>query len=311
MKRTLLSSLIMGAAFLSACQYQMPADHSTQDKIQDTLRTAAEQNKATANAAQVKKPVDDGNGVNKRERFNVSAHGLPAREFFSSLVAGTSENIVISPDVTGLISMDLKNVTVPEALAAVRDSYGYGIKRTAYGWQIMPQQQQTQIFRVNYLNVKRSGLSDTRVSSGQISSGGNTYNHSSSSETSREGSSGNSGSSSSSSANGESNITTLNSAAIQTETDADFWKDLEKSLHLIVKDGEGKEVVVNAMAGVVVVRGMPEDIRAVREFLDASQIGMQRQVVLEAKILEVELNDGFQAGINWQAVGEPGDGKTI
>lgn len=309
MKRTLLSSLIISSAFLSACQYQMPADHSTHEKIEDTLHKAVEQNKAAAAAQQVVKPAEEMGGSEqiKKDRFNVSAHGLPAREFFSSLVAGTKENIVISPDVAGTISMDLKNVTVPEALSAVRDSYGYGVKRTAYGWQVLPQQQQTQIFRVNYLNVKRNGMSDTRVSSGQISNGSNTGNHNGSSESS----SSNNNSSSNGSGNSQESITNLNSSSIQTETEADFWKDLEKSLHLIVKDGEDKQIVVNSMAGVIVVKGLPEDIRAVREFLDASQIGMQRQVVLEAKILEVELSDGFQAGINWEAVGEPGSGKTI
>lgn len=312
MKRNSVTSLLVSAALISGCQYQMPADHTTQNKIEDTLHSAVEQNKAAMNALQVKKPVDDAGGSEqlKKERFNISAHGLPAREFFSSVVSGTNENIVISPDVTGTISMDLKNVTLPEALSAVRDSYGYGVKRTAYGWQILPQQQQTQIFRVDYLNVKRNGLSDTRVSSGQISSGGNTANRNSSSDSSSSNSA--SSNSSSSSSGGQSGTyTALNSASIQTETEADFWKDLEKSLHLIVKDGDGKQVVVNAIAGVVVVKGMPEDIRAVREFLDASQLGMHRQVVLEAKILEVELSDGFQAGINWQAVGEPGQGKTI
>jgi len=309
MKRTLSTSLIISAMLLPGCQYQMPADRSTHDKIDETLRSAVEHNQAALKAQQTKKTIVEGTDSAKRERFNVSAQGLPAREFFSSLVAGTSENIVISPDVMGTISMDLKNVTVPEALAAVRDSYGYGIKRTAYGWQILPQQQQTQIFRVNYLNVKRNGLSDTRVSSGQISMGGNTNSHSRSSESNSNGNS--SDQSANSSSSSESKLTTLNSAAIQTESEADFWKDLEITLKLILKEGDGKQVVVNPMAGVVVVKGMPEDIRAVREFLDATQIGMQRQVVLEAKILEVELSDGFQAGINWQAVGEPSSGKSI
>ena len=61
----------------------------------------------------------------------------------------------------------------------------------------------------------------------------------------------------------------------------------------------GRAVVVSPQSGVVVVRGMPEDLRNVDAYLRASQLSVNRQVILEAKILEVELNDSYQMGINW------------
>ena len=61
----------------------------------------------------------------------------------------------------------------------------------------------------------------------------------------------------------------------------------------------------------VVVRGMPTALRDVASFLKTAQSAVERQVILEAKIVEVELNDGFRSGINWAALGEPGRGKTI
>ena len=57
--------------------------------------------------------------------------------------------------------------------------------------------------------------------------------------------------------------------------------------------------MVNAQAGVIVVRGYPADMRNVESFLKAMALVVERQVMLEAKIIEVSLNDGFQAGINW------------
>ncbi len=60
-----------------------------------------------------------------------------------------------------------------------------------------------------------------------------------------------------------------------------------------------QSVVVTPQAGVITLRAFPDEIREVREFLGVSQERMQRQVILEAKILEVTLSDGYQQGINW------------
>jgi MSHA biogenesis protein MshL len=53
---------------------------------------------------------------------------------------------------------------------------------------------------------------------------------------------------------------------------------------------------------VVLVRAMPAELRDVSTFLNASQLSVERQVILEAKILEVELSDTFQSGVNWAGI---------
>src|SRR5262249_51544060 len=92
---------------------------------------------------------------------------------------------------------------------------------------------------------------------------------------------------------------------------ADFWKELETTLIAIMGDGEGRQVVVNAQSGVVFARGMPEELRAIGEYLERIHSAAKRQVVLEAKIIEVALNDGFQAGVNWAAVQQQADGDVF
>ncbi|HZF16459.1 MAG TPA: pilus (MSHA type) biogenesis protein MshL, partial [Steroidobacteraceae bacterium] len=87
---------------------------------------------------------------------------------------------------------------------------------------------------------------------------------------------------------------------------ADFWADLQA----IVGTDHGHQVVVNAQSGIIAVRATPRELRGVKQFLDQIQSNSTRQVVLEAKIIEVELSDGFQAGINWAAIGHNG-GTTI
>ena len=60
-------------------------------------------------------------------------------------------------------------------------------------------------------------------------------------------------------------------------------------------------MVVSPQSGVVLIRAMPNEIRHVQNYLKATQLSVDRQVMLEAKIIEVQLNSGYQAGINWAA----------
>jgi MSHA biogenesis protein MshL len=83
---------------------------------------------------------------------------------------------------------------------------------------------------------------------------------------------------------------------------ADFWDELSKSLAAIVGNEKGRSVVISPMSGVIVVRAMAEEMKNVSAYLKASQISIERQVILEAKIVEVQLNESFQSGVNWGAI---------
>ncbi len=82
---------------------------------------------------------------------------------------------------------------------------------------------------------------------------------------------------------------------------SDFWDELQRSLAAIVGNDKGRSVVISPMSGVIVVRAMPDELRNVSAYLKASQISVDRQVILEAKIVDVQLNDSFQSGVNWAA----------
>jgi MSHA biogenesis protein MshL len=220
------------------------------------------------------------------QRFNVSVSNAPAKSFLMGLVAGTKYNMVVSPDVSGVISLNLKNVTVPEVLDAVRDMYGYDYRATAYGFEVSPHELQTQVFTVNYLDMQRTGHSQTQVESSEISQVV-----------------GSSSSGSSSTPTTPSNTNSAAAALINTNSKADFWGDLQKTLTGLVGAEKGRSVVVNPQAGIVVVRAYPEELRAVADYLDDAQNNLDRQVVIEAKVLEVRLKKTFQAGINWKVLG--------
>jgi len=220
------------------------------------------------------------------DRFDVKARGLAAGPFFEALVLDSRYNVVVHPDVVAVIDLRLQDVTVPEVMAIAGDLYGLDIQRNGRLFQVRANSVQTQLFPIDYLHFKRSGGSETRVSSGQVSSSRDNSNDAGS----------NSGGSS------ESSTANVVGTRISTETESDFWQGIERSLKMIIGTDNGSQVIVNAGSGLVMVRASGDSLRQVGEYLRRTQLIIQRQVVLEAKILEIGLNEGYQQGINWSDI---------
>jgi MSHA biogenesis protein MshL len=153
---------------------------------------------------------------------------------------------------------------------------------------------QTRIFTIDYLTISREGRSSTRVTSGQV--GGSSDDNQSSS--------GSRGFSGGNSSNGRNRTT---GTRIETSSASDFWADMEATLQAIVGSETDSQVVINPQSGTVAVRAMPETLHQVEDYLGRVQQSVGRQVILEAKILEVELNDSFRSGINWGGLYLDGD----
>ncbi|MFO7530441.1 MAG: pilus (MSHA type) biogenesis protein MshL [Marinobacter sp.] len=227
-------------------------------------------------SAQLLPPLSADNDL--EERFDVNARGVASDSFFQSLVTGTRFNVVVHPEVTTAIDLRLRDVTVPEVMDIVADLYGLDIQRKGRLYQVNADRIQTRIFPIDYLHFKRKGGSETRVSSGQVTS---SRSNASNGDT----------------GNGETR--SLIGTTISTETESDFWQDLRIAVEMIISTREGGQVVVNPGPGLIMVRGGSEQLRLVEDYLRRTELIMQRQVVLEAKILEVALNEGYQQGINW------------
>lgn len=236
------------------------------------------------------------------ERFGVTFNNVPAAQFFMGLVSGTRYSMLVHPDVTGTISVNLKDVTLFEALDAVRELYGYDYTVDGTRIYVKPLSLQTRVFQVNYLTGNRKGTSDIRVTSGSVSDSSYSGNSANNNNNNQPASGSNQG-------NNNNNTQTLNSSKISTTSDTDFWGELKASLSAIVGNKEGRSVVVSPQSGVVVVRAMWDEMRNVTAYLKATQVSVDRQVILDAKIVEVELNDGFQSGINWAALGSRGNSR--
>jgi len=96
-----------------------------------------------------------------------------------------------------------------------------------------------------------------------------------------------------------------------SESETDFWKDLESALRGVVGEGQGRSVVVSRQAGLATVRAYPHEIRAAKDFLASAERSLQRQVILEARIVEVELSERYQQGVDWtRLTSRIGDGVS-
>jgi len=221
------------------------------------------------------------------KRFDLSADQVPAKVFFMSLVQDTPYNITVHPGVDGKISLQMKKVTVREVLNTVRNVYGYDYRQTPQGIEILPASIQTRAFPINYLDLNRKGKSEVSVLSGGESNGGSAGGGATPSTTS-----GGSGS----------GTTAQVSSKITTETNTDFWNELVTSVNAIIGSGAGRSVAASPLSSILVVQAMPNELRRVEEYLRSAEISLNRQVILDAKVLEVTLNEKFQAGINWDLV---------
>ncbi|EIY4752115.1 pilus (MSHA type) biogenesis protein MshL [Vibrio cholerae] len=226
------------------------------------------------------------------QRFRIQAEDVEAKAFFASLVQGTEYSTAIHPAVTGRITLNLTDVTLDEALGVVRDLYGFEVVKEGKVIQVYPAGLRTVTIPVDYLQFKRTGRSLTSITTGTIT---NTDSNNSSSSSSSSSGSSDGNSSSSSSRRSDSRGGT----EIETTNESDFWPLLEKAVAQLLGGSGGQTVIANPQAGVLTLRAYPDEIRQVNEFLGISQQRMHRQVILEAKILEVTLSDGYQQGINW------------
>ncbi|MFM5432060.1 pilus (MSHA type) biogenesis protein MshL [Aeromonas veronii] len=238
------------------------------------------------------------------KRLRIAAHDVEAVEFFGSLFKGSRYSVAVHPGVAGLVSVELKDVTLPEVLVVVGDMYGFDVQRKGNVFHIYPAGLRTETIPVNYLMMSRRGLSRTSVSTGGV-----TANDSNNSSDNSFDSASNNNSGSNSSTSNNSSGDNNNGTRIETDTNSDYWTDLRDSLQTLIGTGDGRAVITSPQAGLVTIRAYPKELKAVREFLTQSESHLKRQVVLEARIIEVALNEGYEQGVDWSGLSASWDGN--
>lgn len=285
------------ALVLSGCASRMENSGATFDQINQEMKAAAAAraksaddlvNQAMLPPVQLELPAS---AQSVEPRFDLAVSNAPASQVFMALVSGTRYSMLVGPEVAGNLTVNLKNVTVREALETIREMYGYEFKYQGTRIHIQTNALQTRIFQINYLAGRRQGQSELRVTSSSITSGSSTGAGTAAMPTPVAGGA--------TGATGGSTGVSVPSSRISTTSDSDFWRELLQALTTIVGSQDGRSVILSPGSGVVLVKAFPAELRAVENYLRATQAIVERQVMLEAKIIEVQLNEEFQSGVNW------------
>jgi len=375
------SSVVLGiAGLLSACSATYPARNlSAQNRIDEALKQASAPPQAAAPLAlppavsqSLLPPLRNTlpRAPATEPRFDLVLIDAPIGQVLHAIVSDTRYSILLSPKVTAamppvgsaqpdaasqaaaasasrrdLVTVHLKNLTVFEALDAVRDTYGYEYSVSGTRILVERPEMQTRFYQVNYTLGQRRGVSDLQVVAGAATGGGGSGGGGGGG-----GSSGSSGSSSSGGGGGGGgSYGSTQASALSTISKSDLWGEIEDSMRTILGcqipklqagasrggqggggsssggassradvsyvgdsqlgerlrgvDGcaDGRAVNVNQMSGTVLVRGMPKELRTIERLLRAMQVNVERQVSIEAKVIDVQLNQDSQQGINWSA----------
>ena len=278
---------------LVGCSYSHPNPKMIKDEINNAIVNNTENSldipEDVINELNSGAPLSSDGTPFTLKRFSIAANEVPAVEFFSQVVEQTGNSIVVHPEVAGLISLTVDNVTLDEVFDSLYSVYGYKIERKGDVFYVYPSGVHTEIIPINYLAIIRSSETTLNITSSTISS--------------EEGEDSDSSSSSSSSDSNSSDSEDEDSGSkVKSTSESDFWKELEGTLSGIVGDKDGRFVRVSPQTSSVSIRAMSDEIKAVKDYLQLAENSLKRQVIIEAKLLEVTLDEGYEQGINWGMV---------
>ena len=237
--------------------------------------------------------VSEIEGKKEPERlYSFSLRDADIREVLMAIAKQTNFNIVVDPDVQGRVTVDLKNVTLAEALDTLTEllDLSYRVRQSLI--RVSKPAVETRIFSLQYVNVRRSSSSSTTAQIGATGSGvGGTGGAATGTVGTTTGTTGTGGTGVSGGA-GQTTVT--------TSTETDLWKDIEAGLTKLLSP-TGK-VVVDKQSGNILVADFPKFLDRIAGFLESIEGSVQRQVLIEAKVIEVTLTAEYRFGLDWSAI---------
>lgn len=212
--------------------------------------------------------------VEKLQTFTVVATNLPANELLFALARDARLNLDIDPAIKGNVSINAIDQTLPQILKRI--SRQVKLRYFIDGPNLVIQQDLpfTRVYRIDYLNMKRQTTSGVSITT-QIATTGTVAE---------------------SSSGGGSNSSTN----ISNTSDNDFWGSLEENLLKLATEGGAEgSVISNRESGILSVTATASAHENIQNFIDHVMSSVRKQVLIEATVVEVTLNDEFQAGVDW------------
>lgn len=205
--------------------------------------------------------IEDRKGTEKLITF--SLRDADIRETMLSISKTIGCNITLDPDITGKATADVKNVTLTEALDAILTPLNLQYKKENNVIRISKLTPETRFFKVNYIDVIRTGSSNLTTFLNVASGGGG-------------------------------------GGAIASTSMSDVWKDLESGIKGLLS--EKGIILINKSSGIVMVTDIPSNLKKVASYLEKIEGSIQRQVMIQARIVAVTLTKEFQMGIDWSKI---------
>ncbi|MES2626296.1 MAG: pilus (MSHA type) biogenesis protein MshL, partial [Pseudomonadota bacterium] len=215
------------------------------------------------------------------ELYTVVAQDVPIRDLLFSMARDAGINIDVHPDVQGNISINAIEQTLPQILERIaRQSDIRWSMDSSSNMVVEPDSVYWKNYQVDYVNVARNSTTAADVSTA-ISSGVG--------------------------AEGEAAGNNNSSTNLTQNSANNFWPTLSANLSNLLGEasasGAGSSsVVANPESGVISVRATSRQQAEVASFLESVQERSLYQVLIEATVVEVDLNDRYQAGVDWQTI---------
>jgi len=253
-------------------------------------------------------PKEEFAGLDTKQTYSLTVKNAEIKDTLLLLSRKTGMTIMTDRDVTGRVTADLKNMTLKDIMYVLLKPHGYTVYVEHGIIRVSKPRLITRTFFVNYIKDKRS--SNSTMSAAISESGSPGYNQGGASINLNVSSGGASGASNSSGVSSGQQ----GSVSVQTSSVSDYWNEVIKGLEVIVfgdssrsiktdgyskGDKSGKQLIVNELAGLVYVRDYSDNMENVKSFLDDVERNVKRQVLIQAHIAEVSLNDTFAFGLDW------------
>ena len=222
--------------------------------------------------------------VEKLQTFTVVATDLPASELLFALARDARLNLDIDPSISDRVSINAIDQTLPQILKRISRQVSLRYYLDGPNLVVEKDREFTRVYKIDYLNMARATSSNVAVAT-QIASTGT-------------GDGGGGGGSNS-------------STSVTNESNNEFWKTLEENLALLANSEAGAGAVIsNRESGTIAVLASSSAHENIQRFLDQVMQSARKQVLIEATVVEVTLNDDFQAGVDWSRIAK-GDGWSL
>ena len=277
-------------AFWNSVQSTMPDEVGALTPKLAPWKPESEDKKSVGKLSQLiaKKKTRSGNRNSGDILYSFTAKDMEITDALALFARLNDLNIVPNPEVKGTVTVDFRGLNLDKALEAILEAKGFFAEEE--GGLIRVKGLETRYYVLDYLRIQRQGQAQAQADISNIAnSGGGSVSGG-----------GGGGGGGGGSGGGGGGATAEGTVSIQSQDTIDIWKDIEKQLKEQLSP-QGK-LSINSMAGTVIITDTRPKIREFDEYFKLLKGTIYRQVDLSMKILDVELNNLFEAGINWERV---------